>query len=163
MEKNIKEELLCFDFMNEVSKQKLCGHSEHSHPEEKSSKVYEEEKSIAKAKPIRYIDYTVQKGDSLTKISYLSGVSIKQIQLHNNLISDIVVQGQILHLPEVLQMKKSKNPLKRLFGKKKNQMSTSLQPQSDNRFKDLFLKKDSLKKEWDLIDRPDWHDDQKAK
>ena len=42
----------------------------------------------------------MQKGDSLFKLSYLSGVASRQLKQLNNLVTDTLVEGMILKFPK---------------------------------------------------------------
>ena len=64
------------------------------------------------------------------------------------------MEGQVIKLPEVLQIKKSKNPLKRLFGGKSSKVSSSPVAQSQKSFKDDVAKVNS-RKNFALLDRVD--------
>lgn len=47
-----------------------------------------------------YIYYKVQKGDSLLRISFLTGISQKLLKESNSLANDQLVQGMMIKIPK---------------------------------------------------------------
>ena len=66
--------------------------------------VYQTQSASQKAKPQHdssdaYVDITVKRGDSLSKIAVSNGTTIGAIKKANNLSSDNLKIGQVLHIP----------------------------------------------------------------
>ena len=88
------------------------------------------------------MQYSVQKNDSIMRISFLSGMSEKQIKKLNNLTSSSLVEGQVLTLPKFVKQKKKKSVIGYLNPFKKNtkSMAPSTQVSSEEQ-NNLFLEK----------------------
>jgi LysM repeat protein len=64
-----------------------------------------------------YIRYKVKKNDSILRISFLSGISEKQIRKLNNLSNSSLVEGQVLTLPKFVKETAKKQGILNFFKK----------------------------------------------
>ncbi len=65
----------------------------------------------ASAQTINYVDYTVQSGDTLWKISQAHNVSVAEIKEYNNKTNDMLMIGEHLKIPKTIHIVESGDTL----------------------------------------------------
>jgi hypothetical protein len=65
----------------------------------------------------------------------------------------------VIKLPEVLQIKKSKNPIRKLFGGKKSKVSSSFIVTSEKKFNEELKDSKVMRQDYDILRPLDWHQD----